>query len=163
MITADFMNMSSKRVVEDTPQITISSIKQFVSSRQPIVQLTLTDDYGKQSPYLVKTTTTDCHFGGNRSWFQCILCGRRAGVLYLNEDGTHLLCRYCSNLRYRSQTTGGSNRLFLRVFDAFEKEETVFDGLQRVKFWYKSKPTRRFRRFLKYRQKSNNLGQIFTQ
>lgn len=154
---------SSKRVVETVPQISISSVKQFVSSRQPIVQLSLTDDYGRLSPYLVKTTETNCHFGGSRPWFQCILCGERAGVLYLNEDGTHLFCRKCSNLRYRSQTTGGSTRLFLRTFDTFEKENAVFDGLKRVKFWHKNEPTRRFKKFLKYRQKSNNLSQIFTQ
>lgn len=154
---------SSKRVAETVPQISIFSVKNFVSHLQPIVQLTLTDEFGKQTPYLVKTTRTACHFGGSRPWFQCILCGKRAGVLYLNEDGTHLFCRKCSNLRYRSQTTGGSNRLFLRAFDTLEKENAVFDRLQRVKFWHKNKPTRRFKRFLKYRQKSNNLGQIFIQ
>lgn len=152
--------MSSKRVVEDTPQITISSVKQFVSSRQPIVQLTMTDELGRQLPYLVKTTTTDCYFGGSRPWFQCILCGQRAGALYLNEDSSHLFCRQCSDLRYRSQTTGGSVRQFLRAFDILEKENAVFDGLQRVRFWHNDKPTRRFKRFLKYRQKSDRLSQV---
>lgn len=156
------MNVSSKRVVEDTPKITISSVKQFVSSRRPIVQLTLTDDYGRQSPYLVKTTTTDCYFGGHRSWFQCILCGERAGVLYLNQEGTHLFCRKCSNLRYRSQTTGGSTRLFLRVFDTLEKENTFFMALQRVRLLHKGKPTRRFQRYLAYRYKSERFAHMFT-
>lgn len=153
---------SSKGVVEDTLRISVSSIKNYVSHRQPIVQFSLTDKRGRQSPYLVRTTTTDCHFGGSRPWFQCVLCGRRVGMLYLNENGTHLFCRECSGLRYRSQTAGGSARQFLMAFDTISRAEAVFEGVQRAKFWHKNKPTRRFKRFLKYRKKSSSLRQVFT-
>jgi hypothetical protein len=151
---------SSKRVVETTPQISISSVKKYVSQRNPVVQLTLTNS-GNQSPYFVKTTATSCHFGGSRPWFECILCGRRAGNLYLNENGTHLFCRQCSNLRYRSKGFSGSSRLLMMTFDADERVNAVFEGLQRVKFLYKGRPTRRFKRFLKYRQKAERLSRLF--
>lgn len=152
---------SSKRVAETVPQISISSVKEHVSHRHPIIQLNLTNSHGRQKPYLVKITRTSCHFGGSRPWFRCILCGNRAGKLYLNEDGSHLFCRECSNLRYRSQAVGGSNRMLMRYFDADERAEAVFDGPQRVKIWHKDKLTRRFKRFLKYRQKAEKLSRFF--
>jgi hypothetical protein len=152
---------SSKRVVETTPKISISNVKEYVSRRNSIVQFMLTDVFGNKSPYSVKTTASKCYFGGARPWFRCIQCNNRAGVLYLNETGTHLFCRECSNLRYRSQTAGGSNRLLMRCFDADERAETVFEGPQRVKFLYKGVPTRRFKRFLKYRQKAEQLSRVF--
>lgn len=152
---------SSKRVVEAVPQISISSVKEYVSHRHPIIQLNLTNSRGRQTPYLVKTTRTECYFGGSRPWFKCIQCDKRVGVLYLNEDGNHLFCRECSNLRYRSQAVGGSNRMLMRYFDSDERANAVFEGPQRVKIWHKGKLTRRFKRFLKYRQKAERLSQIF--
>ncbi|PIY79351.1 MAG: hypothetical protein COY81_02980 [Candidatus Pacebacteria bacterium CG_4_10_14_0_8_um_filter_43_12] len=152
---------SSKRVVEATSQISISSVKDFISQRNPVVQLNLTDSIGNQSTYFVNTITTRCYFGGTRPWFECILCGKQAENLYLNENGTDLFCRKCSNLRYRSQAVGGSSRLLLRAFDADERAEAVFNGLQRVKILYKGKPTRRFKRFLRYRQKAQRLSRLF--
>lgn len=152
---------SSKRVVETVPQISISSVKKYVSHRYPIIQLNLTNSCGRHTTYLVKTTRTECYLGGSRPWFQCVLCDKRVGMLYLSEDESHLFCRQCSNLRYQSQTTGGSSRLLMMVFDADERANTVFEGLQRVKFLYKGKPTRRFQRFLKYRQKAERLSHLF--
>lgn len=148
-------------MVETVPQISISSVKEYVSHRHPIIQLNLTDGRGRQMPYLVKTTRTKCYFGGSRPWFKCILCDKRAGVLYLNEDGNHLFCRECSNLRYRSQVVGGSNRMLMRYFDADERAEAVFDGPQRVKIWHKGAFTKRFQRFLKHRQKAEKLSRFF--
>ena len=153
---------SSKRVVEATPQISISSVKDFVSQRNSVVQLSLTNSIGNQSPYFAKTTTTKCYFGGTRPWFECNLCSKRAGNLYLNENGTDLFCRVCSSLRYRSQGFSGSSRLLMMAFDADERAEAVFKGTQRVKFLYKGRPTKRFKRFLKYRQKAERLSRIFT-
>lgn len=152
---------SSKRVVETTPQISISSIKDLVSYRHPVAQLGLIDSRGNQRPYLVNTVRTKCYFGGSRPWFECELCSKRVGVLYLNETGTQLSCRECSNLRYRSQATGGSNRVLMRCFDADERAEAVFDGLQRVKLLYKGQPTSRFKRYLSYRQRAERLSRHF--
>lgn len=152
---------SSKRVVETVPQISISSVKEYVSHRNPLVQLNLTSSNDSQSPYLVNTTRTKCYFGGSRAWFKCVLCDKRVSVLYLNEDQNTLFCRKCSNLRYRTQSVGGSNRLLMRCFDVDERAGAVFDGLQRVRIWHNDKPTRRFKRFLKYRQRAAQLSKTF--
>jgi hypothetical protein len=153
---------SSRRVAETVPQISVSSIKNFVSRRNSIVELTLTDIDGNQWPYFLKTTARKCYFGNSRPWFKCVLCDKRVGVLYLNESGTDLFCRKCSRLRYRSQVTGGSTRLLMRYFDADERAEAAFGGLERVTFLYKNKPTRRFQRFLKNRHKSECLSRYFS-
>ena len=44
---------------------------------------------------------TSCNYGGNRLWFECPKCSRRAGVLYLDKDAFH--CRTCLGLGYRTQ------------------------------------------------------------
>jgi len=152
---------SNKRVVETTPQISVSSIKSLVSYRHPVAQLSLTDSRGNQMPYFVNTVRTKCYFGGSRPWFKCVLCAKRVGMLYLNETGTHLRCRECSNLRYISQVTGGSSRLLVRCFDAEERAGAVFDGMQRVKFFHKGQPTRRFKRLLVNKQKAEHLSRYF--
>jgi len=42
-----------------------------------------------------------CRFGGNRAWFRCPACNRRAAILY----GAHEMfaCRRCLRLAYESQ------------------------------------------------------------
>src|SRR5579862_377925 len=41
-----------------------------------------------------------CHFGGNRAWFRCPNCGRRAAILY---GATVFTCRRCLHLAYQTQ------------------------------------------------------------
>lgn len=82
------MNLNT-RVVEDTPQISISDVKNLISSRADIIQLELVNTRGDAIPYLVRLTRTPCYFGGSRPWFRCGLCGRRAGIL-VHEDGRHI-------------------------------------------------------------------------
>ena len=55
----------------------------------------------------VEITHTPCHFGGERSWWLCPGCGRRAGRLY--QLAGRLRCRNCQGLVYVSQraTAGG--------------------------------------------------------
>ena len=152
----------SRRTVEATPKIFISSVKNYVSQRTPVVQLSITSNSGEQKNHRAKVTTTKCYFGGSRPWFCCESCNRRAGVLYLNENGYQLVCRECAGLSYRSQKLGGSSRLLMRCFDADERAGAVFDGLQRAKFLHKGMPTHRLRLFLTYRQKAERLSRVFT-
>ena len=42
----------------------------------------------------VRITTTPCHFGGVRYWFQCPRCDRRCAILYPQ------VCRICGDGRY---------------------------------------------------------------
>lgn len=45
-------------------------------------------------------TWTEPHLGGRRAWWECPVCGRRCGVLYVRAHG--LECRTCADLRYTS-------------------------------------------------------------
>jgi hypothetical protein len=48
---------------------------------------------------------TECHFGGERPWFQCPECHSRKAKLYKPPNGAdRFLCRDCHGLLYRSQT-----------------------------------------------------------
>ncbi len=49
----------------------------------------------------VAFTCTPCHLGGERVWFCCPHCHRRAAKLYLG--GIRFLCRLCRRLPYSSQ------------------------------------------------------------
>ncbi len=44
---------------------------------------------------------TSCTYGGQRPWFQCPWCDRRAAIVYLAAGG--FSCRRCAELPYRSQ------------------------------------------------------------
>lgn len=66
--------------------------------------------YGIQRQQRITLTTTTCHFGKERSWFQCPLCTRRVGKLYLPESmytkGQHVWrfqCRQCYDLTYEQR------------------------------------------------------------
>ena len=55
--------------------------------------------------YLVHT---DCNFGGQRVWFQCPSCGRRAAKLY--SQVPYFVCRRCCRLPYQCQGESLSDR-----------------------------------------------------
>ena len=152
---------TSIRVVEDTPQIHISEVKKFVSQQNPVVTLTINQQSGDKINYHVKTTTTPCYFGGERYWFECGICHKRAAILYVSDDQKHLFCRGCSNLVYRNQRLSKNSRRFLMVFDIEERKEAVFDSLERVQFLYKGLPTKRFKQYLAYRVRGEGLYRNF--
>lgn len=54
----------------------------------------------------IKLKTSKTGFGGERLWFDCPMCQRRAGVLYRRLDGL-VGCRSCLGLKYRSQKYKG--------------------------------------------------------
>jgi hypothetical protein len=55
---------------------------------------------------------TPCHYGGNRPWFTCPRCDRRAAILYLWNVP---LCRTCARLVYPSQTEDAVARSWRRA------------------------------------------------
>lgn len=50
----------------------------------------------------VTLTTTKTRFGGEKYWFVCPTCSRRAGVLYQDELGS-CKCRKCMSVLYLLQ------------------------------------------------------------
>lgn len=58
--------------------------------------------------YAIEIVAQPCRFGGERYWFACpvvrseVVCGRRAGTLYLPPGQRYFGCRICHNLTYYS-------------------------------------------------------------
>ena len=66
---------------------------------------------------------TACNYGGQRTWFICPHCGKRAAVLY--GEQRLFLCRKCSNLVYSSQHESALDRLSRK---AKKIEQRLADG-----------------------------------
>ena len=66
-------------------------------------------DYWSDEAYTVDLEWTDCHYGGQRPWFQCPnrCCGRRVAILYIGDS---IGCRQCRGLVYESQRENECNR-----------------------------------------------------
>ncbi len=60
----------------------------------------------------IELTLSACHFGGERVWFRCAGCARRAGLLLMSR-GT-FVCRHCAGGNYRSQALDPISRSWKR-------------------------------------------------
>ncbi len=56
-----------------------------------------------------RTTTTDCHLGGQRQWFMCPECGRRCAILY------PVRCRKCVGAHYRTEHASVEQRKIIKA------------------------------------------------
>lgn len=105
--------------------------------------------------YRVPLTTTPCNFGGVRYWFVCPLsknglyCGRRVGVIY--SIGKWFGCRHCGEIAYQTQFEGGK----FRIGSVCEPDVDRAFGEIKIKY-YKNKPTRRYKRYLRLRKKMDD-------
>lgn len=106
--------------------------------------------------YKIKLVTSACNYGGRRYWFECPLttndeyCGRRVGVIY--GVGKLFGCRYCANIAYRAQFESGKYRV------GSSTKPNIQDALAEVTTrYYKGRPTRKFRRYLRLRERFENL------
>lgn len=72
--------------------------------------------------------STACALGGQRAWFACPLCSRRAGVLYLRW--ARFACRHCQRVAYSSQSEDGLDRLWRKQSKI---ERRLDDNWQRPK------------------------------
>ena len=66
-------------------------------------------DYWSDEAYTVDLEWTDCHYGGQRPWFQCPnrYCSKRVAILYIGDS---IGCRQCRGLVYESQRENECNR-----------------------------------------------------
>lgn len=62
--------------------------------------------------FTVQIVWTPCHYGGQRAWFICPVCGHRRAVLYFGDT---MLCRTCGGLNYAIQRTTEGNKAFIRA------------------------------------------------
>jgi len=66
-------------------------------------------DYWSDVANTVDLEWTDCHYGGQRPWFQCPnrFCGKRVAILYIGDS---IGCRRCQGLVYESQRENNCSR-----------------------------------------------------
>jgi len=58
----------------------------------------------------VTLTYSPCNYGGERIWFSCPVCCRRAAKLFCH--GKYFICRKCTGQLYESQSEWGLHRLY---------------------------------------------------
>lgn len=56
-------------------------------------------------------TRSQCNYGGDRPWFLCSVCGRRAGKLYILIDEVATSCHRCAQLGYPAEHETHRDRL----------------------------------------------------
>lgn len=93
--------------------------------------------------YRVRLESTPCRYGGKRWWFICpnTRCSRRNSILY--QSSGYFVCRKCTRLKYASQEYSGKFSLLRNLFEAEAYEMKI------NRWYYRGKPTRKHRRFLK--------------
>ena len=137
-----------------------SSIGIIVNTVAPYVRLqyTQTDREGnrKDFDYKVSLTTTPCHFGGVRHWFNCPNCGKRVGYLYCARH--YFTCRTCANLTYESRNESRLGRFGqMGYFIVAERQmEERYMNLKRR--YYAGKPTRKYRQILKIQNRLDSIN-----
>lgn len=109
----------------------------------------------EEMDYRIELTTTPCRYGGKRYWFICPLtkngryCGRRIGVIY--SIGKWFGCQHCGEIAYSAQFEGGR----FRTGSVCEPDvEKAYGEIKRE--YYNGKPTRRYRRYLRLREKMDS-------
>lgn len=97
--------------LSDYPKMTITSVKHRLGQQARAIRL----DYsfrGKSYAYDVGITTSSCHYGNYRYWFNCPNCNKRVGVLYC--AGLYV-CRHCIGANYATQLMQPIDKLFRKV------------------------------------------------
>lgn len=119
------------------------------------------DGEKRYSPCDVELITTTCNYGGQRYWFTCPQpsCQRRARTLYLHNN--YIACRHCHELTYKSKNFGKKSRNyeFIHLMNVIPTLVGLTENLRSR--YYDGKPTRRFRRFIKYHDKNQKYVDMF--
>lgn len=92
----------------DAGEKTASISLHIASEDELIVSYRLGEIDVRQS---IRLAAQACNYGGQRFWFQCPHCGRRAALLYLSRQ---VACRQCFDLAYASQSDTEMDSLWRR-------------------------------------------------
>jgi hypothetical protein len=110
--------------------------------------------------YKVGLTTTPCHFGGVRYWFNCPFCGRRAGKLFLGAGHIRFGCRHCYDLSYESRNESHSGKLGI-MGSFLDIDKRIGKLCEQTKRWtYAGRPTRKANRIYALQLKREACGRI---
>ena len=85
--------------LSDYPKMTITSVKHRLGQHAKAISMNYQFN-GKPYAYDVGITTSSCHYGNYRYWFNCPNCNKRVGVLYC---AGLFVCRHCIGANYASQ------------------------------------------------------------
>ena len=97
--------------LSDYPKMTITSVKHRLGQHAKAISMNY-QFKGKTYAYDVGITTSSCHYGNYRYWFNCPNCNKRVGVLYC--AGLYV-CRHCIGANYASQLMQPIDKLFRKV------------------------------------------------
>jgi len=119
-------------------------------------QITRRDGQQETYDYRIALAKTPCHFGGERFWFVCPCCGRRAGKLFLGNRDGRFLCRTCQNLSYESRNESRMGRPG-GIGYIFVVERKIEKLSAKIKRWtWRGRPTRKAQQMERLEQKANS-------
>jgi len=102
----------------------------------------------RQMDTRVDLCSTPCNYGGHRYWFICPGCIRKCGTLFLVGD--LFLCGKCGKVLYYSQT--------FKIVSGVDLDRA---HAEIKRFYYKGKPTRKYRKYLRLKSRSNKQSFTF--
>lgn len=91
-------------LVEQCPKITI---EETLAKITPQIKEQLLKTQLDMQGFNVDLAVSETAFGGERFWFKCPLCNKRAGVLFQHPISTLIGCRSCLRLEYKSRRYKG--------------------------------------------------------
>ena len=97
-------NSGGRILVEQCSKINVNDV---VSEATQKIRPLLMQAVIKCNGFDVELTTSNPHFGGERYWFKCPLCGARVGIIYQHPLTNLVGCRTCLGLDYRSRRYKG--------------------------------------------------------
>ena len=101
---------SDRAVADRQTQLDIRTLRRSGHIEPGAEQVALNID-GK--PVQVRLAYTPCHLGGQRVWWRCPCCARRAAILY--PGGKTIACRRCWRLRYKVEAMPEGDKAFRRA------------------------------------------------
>lgn len=103
----------------------------------------------------VHLSYTDCHYGGQRVWFQCPSCGRRSAKLY--SQVPYFVCRHCCDLPYQCQGESLSDRAMRKARRIRRKLDASMNLMEPI--WMKPKGMH-WKTFERLRRQAESAEQI---
>ena len=91
-------------LVEQCSKITI---EETLAKITPQIKEQLLKAQLNMQGFNVDLAVTETSFGGERFWFKCPLCEKRAGVLFQHPISNLIGCRSCLGLEYKSRRYKG--------------------------------------------------------
>ena len=97
-------DLGKKYLVEECQKIRIEDfLKSYRGKLKELVLNSEIDTLGFQ----INLATSKTCYNGLRFWFECPLCGMRAGVIFKHPLNNKIGCRDCLNLEYRKRRYKG--------------------------------------------------------